>query len=86
MVGNPATDWTYDTYPSFAEFAYMHNLMDKDDYNVWLEDKCFISFRDVLPSNMTQRCMFVLDDWVKNTKLTNVYDIYRDFDYDIDIS
>lgn len=30
--------------------------------------------------------MYVLDDWVKNTKLTNVYDIYRDFDYDIDLA
>jgi len=85
LVGNPATEWTVDVYPSFAEFAYMHNLMEKDDYEVWREDRCFVSFRDVLPSNLTQRCMFVLDDYVRNTRFINVYDIYRDYDWDIDL-
>ena len=44
LVGNGATDWRVDIYPAWAKFGYMHNLMDKDSYEVWKEDKCFIAF------------------------------------------
>ena len=54
----------------------MHNFMDKDNYQIWLEDKCYISLEDLFPSVLTQRCVFVLEDYKKNTKDVNLYDFY----------
>ena len=77
-VGNGATKWEYDTTPSYIPFAYMHNLMSKEQYDIFKEDGCEEYFRDVLPSTMTQRCKDMWAKFEKHTERLNWYDIYRD--------
>lgn len=83
MMGNPTVDWDYDTYPSYWEFAYMHNIIDTDPYQEWRDNGCVFYFNDVKPPVTNMSCFLVIDEFVQNTKFLNFYDIYRDYDYDI---
>lgn len=49
-VGNGATHWEYDTTPSYLPMAFMHNLMDKEMYDIFVENDCQWYFRDVIPA------------------------------------
>lgn len=77
LVGNGATDWKYDTTPSYLPMAYNHELMDKELYDVFVENNCTWYFRDVLPGHHPKVCQDAMDLFNKNTQRINWYDIYR---------
>ena len=85
LVGNGATDWIYDTTPSYLPMAYNHELMDKDLYDKFVENNCSWYFRDVLPGNHPKVCEDAMDRFDNLTSRINWYDIYRDV-YDSPIS
>lgn len=84
-VGNGATDWRYDTTPSYLPMAYNHQLMDTELYNTIVENNCTWYFRDVLPGNHPKVCQDAMNTFNKNTARINWYDIYRKV-YDSPIS
>jgi len=77
LVGNPATDWWVDVYPSMLEMAYMHNIVDTDTFQQWRDLKCNLYFRDVFPAEWDEGCAYILEDFFKNMERINFYDIYR---------
>jgi carboxypeptidase C (cathepsin A) len=76
-VGNGATDWKYDTTPSYLPMAYNHQLMDRELYDTLVENNCTWYFRDVLPGNHPKVCQDAYATFNKNTARINWYDIYR---------
>ena len=76
-VGNGATDWKYDTTPSYLPMAYNHQLMDTKLHNTLVENGCEWYFRDVLPAKTSEVCEEALKTFNKNTARINWYDIYR---------
>lgn len=56
LVGNPATDWWVDVYPSMMEVAYMHNIIDKDLYEGWRDSNCKLYFREIFPTEFVPEC------------------------------
>mmetsp|Transcript_20421 Transcript_20421/g.23586 ORF Transcript_20421/g.23586 Transcript_20421/m.23586 type:complete len:468 (-) Transcript_20421:31-1434(-) len=77
LVGNGATDWRYDTTPSYLPMAYNHELMDKTLYDVLVSNNCTWFFRDVLPGNHPKVCQDAYKKFTKDTSRINWYDIYR---------
>ena len=77
IVGNGATDWKYDVTPSFLPMAYNHQLMDKELYDVFVNNNCTWYFRDVIPGHQPQVCKDAYQRFNKNTSRINWYDIYR---------
>eukprot|EP00343_Euplotes_focardii_P006726 CAMPEP_0205821030 /NCGR_PEP_ID=MMETSP0206-20130828/4631_1 /ASSEMBLY_ACC=CAM_ASM_000279 /TAXON_ID=36767 /ORGANISM="Euplotes focardii, Strain TN1" /LENGTH=452 /DNA_ID=CAMNT_0053116205 /DNA_START=42 /DNA_END=1400 /DNA_ORIENTATION=+ len=77
-VGNGATDWKYDTTPSWLPMAYNHQLMDTELHNTFVDNGCEWYFRDVLPGSDSKVCLDALQQFNKLTSRINWYDIYRD--------
>lgn len=78
MVGNAVADWKVDTENVMMEFAYMHNLVTKDTYFQWKNNKCEKYHGDVLPGSTSKECV---ESWNKMQTILsdlNPYDIYRD--------
>jgi len=65
-VGNAATNWKYDSEPTFFEVAYMHNIISKDTYNQWRDNYCFFSHAEILPSNWSMACEGALSEFYAN--------------------
>ena len=76
-VGNGATDWKYDTWPSYLTMAYHHKLMDEELYKTFVDNGCEWYFRDVLPPKTSDICEEALKTFKENTARINWYDIYR---------
>ena len=76
-VGNGATDWNYDTTPSYLPMAYNHQLMDGELYDVFVENNCTWFFQDVMEGHHPQVCQDAMSEFNKNTARINWYDIYR---------
>lgn len=76
-VGNGATDWNYDTTPSYLPMAFNHQLMDKELYDTFVNNNCTWFFRDVLPGHHPKVCEDAMKTFNKNTARINWYDIYR---------
>ena len=85
LVGNGATDWQYDTTPSYLPMAYNHELMDKDLHDTFVQNNCTWYFRDVLPGHHPKVCQEAMAKFNKLTARINWYDIYRKV-YDSPIS
>ena len=77
MVGNAATDWEVDVYPSMMEMAYQHNVIDEDLYKDWRDNDCKMYFREVLPTDFKEDCSYVVEQFFKNMEKINIYDVYR---------
>jgi carboxypeptidase C (cathepsin A) len=76
-VANGATDWRYDTTPSYLPMAYHHQLMDRETHEIFEDNKCAWYFGDVLPSVTSDVCEAAMKKFNKDTSRINWYDIYR---------
>jgi hypothetical protein len=76
-VGNGATNWNYDTWPSYPHVIYNFNLISKELYDTYLENDCFFSFMNVLGSTMTPVCIAAFEEMQNQTAGLNWYDLYR---------
>lgn len=59
LVGNGCTDWTVDATAAMPEFLYMHNVMDKDTYAKWVDNKCEDYAGGTFPSVLNEKCIEV---------------------------
>lgn len=77
IVGNGATDFQVDVSPSFPQTIFGMSLITKNIMKKYQDNKCFFSFRHVLPESKSPEC---LDAWNLMNKLTaglNWYDLYQ---------
>jgi hypothetical protein len=51
LVGNGATDFTVDVSPSYPATLYGMQIIKKDLYDTYVNNKCFFSFNGVLPES-----------------------------------
>jgi carboxypeptidase C (cathepsin A) len=77
LIGNGCTDWLVDTEPAMPDFLYMHNVISKDSYVKWKENKCVEYSDEVFPSNLNEECKKILTIIENHLHSVNPYDIYR---------
>lgn len=75
MVGNGATDFHYDCWPSYPDTVYGFRTIPKDVYDA--AAVCFRSFREVLPQDDTPECQAAWDKVMALTGDLNWYDLFR---------
>lgn len=46
MVGNGATNWKYDVWPSFQDTVYNFNMIPKDWLDTFKANNCYFSFNN----------------------------------------
>jgi hypothetical protein len=53
IVGNGATDWTYDVQPVFPELVKYFNLIPESIYKNWTDHGCTLFFNGTVAYNKT---------------------------------
>lgn len=80
MVGNGATDWDFDSMPSFPETVWQFNLIPPSLYNQYRLNECEVYFRgvydDIIPP-MSLKCQTLWLKMQQTTSALNWYDLYR---------
>jgi carboxypeptidase C (cathepsin A) len=51
MVGNGATNWDFDVFPSFPDTVFNFNMIPEEWLTTWKENKCYICFNDECGTN-----------------------------------
>lgn len=81
MVGNGATDFNYDIWPSYAQVIWGLQMIPTSLKDAWFDDKCHKYFHDVMPNNLTKgsKCADHFDKMIALTSGAglNWYDLYR---------
>jgi len=77
MVGNGATNWTYDVWPSFSATAANLTTIPLSLWKQIEENDCVIYFHGVRPSTDTPICKELGYKVNKLTEDLNWYDLYR---------
>lgn len=82
IVGNGATDWTYDVMPVFPELVKYFNLIPEQVYSNWTQHGCTIFFNGSVTYDddvaNVSLCFAIWQDILDNTASLNWYDLYRD--------
>jgi cathepsin A (carboxypeptidase C) len=79
MVGNGATDFHYDVWPSFADVVWGKQIIPTSLYNNLKKDKCVQYFHGVFSGNTdTGDCKTYWDEMMALTADLNWYDLYRE--------
>ena len=76
MVGNGATDWHCDSWPSYPDTALNFQIIPHNVYNNWTDNECHKYFRDVFPPSNSTICN---DTGIQIANLSlgfNYYDLY----------
>jgi carboxypeptidase C (cathepsin A) len=79
IVGNGVVNWAVDVGNALPYFAWSHNLIGTNTYNMWVQGNC-----SAYAANMSQTCMMALDEINVQMTNINIYDVYRDCDYNPD--
>lgn len=81
IVGNGATDWTFDVQPSFPELTKFFNLIPASIYSNWTDHQCNYFFNGTIAFNKSSASAnFCSEIWESIEDLTgdlNWYDLYR---------
>jgi len=77
LVGNGATNWEFDSTPSYTETVYGFNLIPKKHLDFMKENGCVFYLNDFKPHKGPKECEPVWDDIMKLTGDLNWYDLYR---------
>jgi hypothetical protein len=51
IVGNGVTDYHLDVYPAYIPTLYQFQMINQKLYDDFNKNKCFFSFRSVLPDS-----------------------------------
>jgi hypothetical protein len=81
MVGNGATNWTYDVEPAFPATAANFNVIPYHLYETFEKNDCHYYFHDVRPASKSPICV---STWARIQEVTsglNWYDLYRPVDH-----
>jgi cathepsin A (carboxypeptidase C) len=81
-VGNGATNWNYDSWPSDPETYANFQVISWNLYNEYKENNCFFSLNDALGHSTSPTCYALWGKILKQTSSLNWYDIYR-YNYDL---
>lgn len=77
MVGNGATDWDFDSNPSFPDTVYNFNLIPKRVLDMYNENDCHAYFRNIYPMSKSPACLSAIAQMDELTSTLNWYDLYR---------
>lgn len=77
MVGNGATDWDFDSNPSFPDTVYNFNLIPKRTIDKYHNNDCHAYFRDIYPATNSTACDEAIEQMENLTSTLNWYDLYR---------
>ena len=77
MVGNGATNWSYDTWPSFAQTLAGFNIIEQGLLDEWEKHECAVYFRNVRPAKMGPECQALAKRGMGFSSDLNWYDLYR---------
>jgi hypothetical protein len=80
MVGNGATDWDFDSMPSFPETVWQFNVIPPSLYNDYRSNKCEVYFNGVYDGIVPPMSLKCQKLWHKMSTMTgnlNWYDLYR---------
>ena len=82
MVGNGATNFHDDIWPTYAELLHGLTMIPTSLYNEWTTNNCHKYFHDVFPNNVDTKGTTCYTVWNKLLDLTintgvNWYDLYR---------
>jgi len=82
MVGNGATNWSYDVWPSFTATAANLNAIPLSLWKEMEANDCVAYFHNVRPATDTPECKRLAAKISKDTSDLNWYDLYRQ-NYDL---
>lgn len=81
IVGNGATDWTYDVFPSFPRLAKFFNLIPDSIYQSYNDHGCVYFFNGTMKyddeKGTEKDCTDLWDQIWALTSQLNWYDLYR---------
>lgn len=77
MVGNGATNWTYDVWPSYAATAANLTTIPLDLWRDYEANNCATYFHNVRPAVKTPECDAIYARMAELTDKLNWYDLYR---------
>lgn len=77
LVGNGATDWDFDSTPTYPDTVYNFNLIPKNLRDEWYNNDCHSYFNGVFPDEGPPACKIAMDQMAEYTKKLNWYDLYR---------
>lgn len=78
MVGNGATDWDFDAWPSYPQTIYNFNLIPKRMLDSFNDNDCHLYFRGIFPGSTSDECKAIALQMEGLTmERLNWYDLYR---------
>ena len=77
MVGNGATNWTYDVWPTFPATVANFNIIPQSMLQDFESNDCHAYFHNVRPATETDACEAVAKSIMDLTGQLNWYDLYR---------
>ena len=81
MVGNGATNWSYDSPPSFPATASNFNVIPYHLFKTFEDNECHFYFDDVRPASKSPICIATWARIQEVTSQLNWYDLYREVDH-----
>lgn len=75
MVGNGVTDWNYDATAALPDFLWWHTIYGYPLRNTWVNNNCTVYSDSAICQNTFGSIMNLMNN-------INIYDIYRDCDFD----
>jgi hypothetical protein len=85
MVGNGATNWSYDVWPSFPQTLKNFQIIQQDLLDDWENTGCAAYFHNVRPATETPECEAMAKRMMDLSGQLNWYDLYR-HNYDLPAS
>jgi len=85
MVGNGATNWSYDVWPSFPATLANFQIMPQSVLTSWYDNDCHAYFHNVRPATETPECEALAKQMFEYSGKLNWYDLYR-HNYDLPLS
>lgn len=77
MVGNGATDWDFDSTPTFPQTVAGFSIIPQRLNDAWLDNGCHEYFRNVFPKEGPKICQTTMNEIETLTGGLNWYDLYR---------
>jgi len=77
MVGNGATNWSYDVWPSFPQTLANFQIIEQELLDDWEKQGCQAYFHNVRPATKTPECIAMAGRMQELSGKLNWYDLYR---------
>jgi carboxypeptidase C (cathepsin A) len=78
IIGNGLSDFHVDCYPALYKIAVHHQLMSKELYDIFEENKCATYFLNVIPPHLPPPCYDAVLKFSKLTEGVNWFNFYEE--------